>query len=323
MDVIEESKLKGVTIGRICSLLQIESRRVRRWVKRQFLSDIRPGPEHAPHALLNEEREAIIELAKDGAYVDDSHRVLTAKGVDAGRIAASSSTVYRVMRQEGLTTDRSGRVGRTGRSRKPDRPQLTGSNQRWRWDISYLKTLVTGIYLYLYVLLDEYSRKVVAYRISWYLTHKEGMELIEEGLEKEALSPEAVEVLSLYNDRGAQMKAKPFIRMLEDLGITQRFSRPRTPNDNPFVESCFSLVKGSPGYPEVFKDDIEGYAYFTPYFDYYNNVRLHGAIGYVTPAQRHCGEDREILALRAERLREARQLRLERNRATVEMLVEG
>jgi putative transposase len=323
MDVIEESKLKGVTIGRICSLLQIESRRVRRWVKRQFLSDTRPGPEHAPHALLKEEREAIIELAKDGAYVDDSHRVLTAKGVDAGRIAASSSTVYRVMRQEGLTTDRSGRVGRTGRSRKPDRPQLTGPNQRWCWDISYLKTLVTGIYLYLYVLLDEYSRKVVAYRISWYLTHKEGMELIEEGLEKEGLSPEEVEVLSLYNDRGAQMKAKPFIRMLEDLGITQRFSRPRTPNDNPFVESCFSLVKGSPGYPEEFKDDIEGYAYFTPYFDYYNNVRLHGAIGYVTPAQRHCGEDKEILGFRAERLREARQLRLERNRATVEMLVEG
>lgn len=76
---------------------------------------------------------AIVTLSKDEQYVDDSHRVLTARGVDAGSIAVSASTVYRVMRDQGLTTDRSGRSHRNGNSRKPDRPELTVPSQRWCW----------------------------------------------------------------------------------------------------------------------------------------------------------------------------------------------
>lgn len=315
MDMVVTGKAAGVTQSRMCSLLQIEERRVRRWFGCHNLEDGKPGPAHGPHALLAEERAAIVALAKEEAFVDDGHRVLTAKGVDAGRIAVSASTVYRVMRKEGLTTDRSGRSHRSGRSRKPDRPELTGPNQRWCWDISYLRTLVSGIYLYLYVLLDEYSRKVVAYRVSWHLSHEEGMELLEEGLEKEGLTKEQLEILALCNDRGAQMKAKRFVRMVNDLGITQKFSRPRTPNDNPFVESLFSTTKGAGEYPGEFKDDINATTYFTGYFDQYNHVRLHGAIGYVTPAQRHRGEDKAILAIRKQRCAEARRERLRRNRS--------
>jgi len=315
INVIRESEAQGVDRQRVCELLQIEERRVRRWLGLGDLADGKPGPVHASHALLPEEREAILEMARSEEYADDSHRILAAKGVDAGCFAASASSVYRVMRSAAMTMDRSGRAGRTGRSRKPDRPELTRPNQRWCWDISYLRTLVGGMFLYLYVLMDEYSRKVVAFRLSWSLKHQEGMELIEEGLEKEALTKEQVEVLSLYNDRGVQMKAKPFMRMLEGLGISQRFSRPRTPNDNPFIESLFSTTKGEPEYPGEFPDVDFAYAYFTPYFDYYNNDRFHGKIGYVTPVQRHTGADREILALRKQRCAQARLERLERNRA--------
>lgn len=314
MDMIQDSEVLGSTRKRVCELLQIEERRVRRWFSLALLEDKKPGPEHAPHALLEGERTAIISLAKKEQYADDPHRVLTAKGIDSGCIATSASSVYRVMRSEGLTTDRNGRVGRTGRSRKPERPELTGPDQRWCWDISYLHTFVSRIFLYLYVLLDEYSRKVVSYRISWQMTHREGMELIDEGLEKERLTKEQIEILSLYNDRGAQMKAKPFKAMLDDLGISQKFSRPRTPNDNPFIESLFSTTKCAPQYPGLFRDDLEALAYFVSYFDYYNNARLHGNIGYVTPAQRHCGEDKRILALRRKRCSETRMRRLKENR---------
>jgi putative transposase len=314
MAVIVEGKSHGVSRNRTCVLLQIEERRVRHWFCRSMLADAKPGPVHAPHALLPEERQAVVALAKNERYVDDSHRVLTAKGVDSGDIAVSASTVYRVMRNEGLTTDRSGRSHRNGNSRKPDRPELTGPNQRWCWDISYLRTLVQGIFLYLYVLLDEYSRKVVAFRISWSLANAEGKELIDEGIEKEGLTPEQVKILELFNDRGTQMKAKPFKNFLEDLGISQRFARPRTPNDNPFVESLFATTKGAPDYPGEFTDDVGGITYFTAFFDFYNNVRLHGKIGYVTPVQRHCGEDKAILARRRDRLAGARRMRLRRNR---------
>ena len=314
MDMVVEGKNKGMNRKRTCTLLQIDVRRVRRWFSRPVLTDGKPGPVHAPHALLPEERSAIIALSKDERYVDDSHRVLTAKGNDAGIIAVSFSTVYQVMRSEGLTTDRGGHNRRNGNSRKPDRAELTGQCQRWCWDISYLRTSVPGIFLYLYALLDEYSRKVVAFRISWSMTNAEGKELIDEGIEREGLTPEQVEKLVLINDRGTQMKAKPFKKFLEDLGISQKFARPRTPNDNPFVESLFSTTKGALDYPGVFVDDVEALTYFTSYFDHYNNVRLHGKIGYVTPAQRHRGEDKAILALRSERCSEARRMRLVRNR---------
>lgn len=321
MAVIVESKAKGIKQNRICELLQIEERRVRYWCSRPTLVDGKPGPVHAPHALLLAERQAIIAMAKDEVYVDDSHRVLTAKCVDSGNFAVSASTVYRVMRTAGLTTDRSGHSHRNGNSRKPDRPELTGPDQRWCWDISYLRTLVKGSFLYLYVLLDEYSRKVVAFRISWNLVNAEGKELVDEGIAKEGLTPEQVAILVLFNDRGTQMKAKPFKRFLEDLGISQRFARPRTPNDNPFVESLFSITKGALDYPGTFIDDVDAIAYFTAYFDFYNNVRRHGKIGYVTPAQRHCGQDKAILALRCERLVEARRTRLVKNRSAKKNVV--
>jgi transposase InsO family protein len=318
MDVIVEGKTQGVKQNRTCELLQIDERRIRHWFSRSTLVDAKPGPIHAPHALLAEERQVIVTIAKDEMYVDDSHRILAAKCVDSGCLAVSASTMYRVMRNEGLTTDRSGRSHRNGNSRKPDRPELTGPNQRWCWDISYLRTLVAGTFLYLYALLDEYSRKVVAFRISWRMINAEGKELVDEGIEKEELTREQIEMLELFNDRGTQMKAKPFKKFLEDLGISQKFARPRTPNDNPFVESLFATTKGALEYPGTFTDDVEALIHFTAYFDFYNNVRRHGKIGYVTPAQRHCGEDKAILSLRSKRLSEARRLRLQRNRLITE-----
>jgi len=314
MALILECKSKGTKRKRTCALLQIEERRVRRWFSLPKLEDGKSGPLRAPHALLPEERQAIIAVSKDVAYVDDSHRVLTAKCTDAGRIAVSASTVYRVMRQEGLTTDRSGRSHHSGRSSKPDRPELTEANRRWCWDISYLRTRVSGTFLYLYALLDEYSRKIVAFRISWHIVNKEGKELITEGVEKEGLTAEQITLLELFNDRGTQMKAKSFKKFLEDHGIHQRFARPRTPNDNPYVESFFATTKGAIAYPGEFTDDVEALVYFTAYFDYYNNVRLHGRIGYVTPAQRHSGDDKKILTTRKNNLRKARSLRMKENR---------
>ncbi len=318
---ISESRANGIPCKRTCQLLQIDERRVRDWSSRLSLVDAKPGPLSAPHALLPEEREAIVALSKDERYVDDSHRVLTARCVDSGAIAVSASTVYRIMREEGLTTDRSGNAHLNGNRRKPDRPELTGPNQRWCWDISYLKTTVSGTFLYLYALLDEYSRKVIAFRISWYMNHEEGKELVDEGIEREGLTPEQVALLTLFNDRGTQMKAKGFRKFLEELGISQRFARPRTPNDNPFVESLFSTTKRASTYPDFFVDDVEALAYFTAYFEFYNNDRRHGRIGYVTPAQRHRGEDKVILELRNDRLKAARRMRLHRNRSETARII--
>jgi len=318
LKVVDEAVAKGVRQHRACELVQIDERRVQRWRSRDGrLGDIPPGPVHAPHALLDGERAAILHMALDERYVDDSHRILTAKAADYGFFYASASTVYKVMHESNLTADRCNRSHKSGRSTEPDRPILTGPNQRWCWDISYCRTKVKGTFLYLFVMLDEYSRKAVAWRISWHITYKEAMELLQEGLEKENLTDVDVQLPDLISDRGTQMKAKAFMKMCLTLGINQKFARPRTPNDNPFIESFFSTVKGHQTYPGYFTDYIEAMAWFTAFFVFYNNERYHGRINFVTPVQKHEGRDTQIIERRVEGNKLARMARLEENRKTM------
>jgi transposase InsO family protein len=322
LEVIDEAVTKGVRLYRACELVQIDMRRVQRWHARDgCLDDVAPGPIHAPHGLLEQEREAIMKMALDGKYVDDSHRILTAKAADRGLFYACASSVYRVMRQKNLTADRCNRSHKSGKSTKPDRPELTGPNQRWCWDISYCLTNVKGIFLYLFVMLDEYSRKVVAWRISWHMTYKEAMELLQEGLENERLTDIDVRLPDLINDRGTQMKAKAFMKMCVTLGINQKFARPRTPNDNPFIESFFSTVKGYQTYPGTFTDDIEAMVWFTEFFTFYNNERYHGKINFVTPVQKHEGQDIAIIERRIRGNNLARKKRLKQNRKTTPIII--
>jgi transposase InsO family protein len=319
--LLKEAKEKGISEQKSCELLQIGPRRIRGWKSRPTLENGKPGPTVALHALLEEEKEQIIKLATDNRYIDDSHRILAVKASDAGVVQASASSFYRLMRKHDLTTARKNNRS-NGNSQKPEREELNEPNKRWCWDISYLKTNVKGIFLYLYAVLDEYSRKVVAWRISWYLNHQEGKELIDDALNREGLTAEQIEQLILHNDRGVQMKAKGFKQMLKDLGMEQKFSRPRTPNDNPYIESAFSIVKGSPSYPLYFLDDGEAIAYFTSYFHYYNNERLHGRIGYVTPEQKHSGLSDKIIAEREKRKKEARTIRITHNKNNKNNLTE-
>ena len=93
----------------------------------------------------------------------------------------------------------------------------------------------------------------------------------------------------LINDRGRQMKAKPIRRLCEDHDMPQLFARPRTPNDNPFIESAFSTVKRAPEYPGRFLDDHEANASFARYFNWYDTEHYYSGIDYVTPQQAHGG----------------------------------
>lgn len=315
LDIVDSALKHNIKLVKICLLIQVDERRIQHWRDRgDRLEDSSPGPLYAPHALLEEEKEAIRKFALDENYIDDSHRVLAAKGADKRLFFVSASSVYNVMKENNLTADRSGRSHKSGRSTAPERLEINGPNQRWCWDISYLHTRVKDIFLYLFTILDEYSRKVIAWRISWYMNHREAMELIQEGLENEKIIDIDIKLPELINDRGTQMKAKAFMAMCKDLGIDQKFARPRTPNDNPFIESLFSTVKGYHSYPGTFIDDIDAIIYFTPFFEYYNNERYHGEIGFVTPVQKHTGLDKNIIKRRSDGLINARKKRLQKNR---------
>lgn len=117
----------------------------------------------------------------------------------------------------------------------------------------------------------------------------------------------------IINDRGRQMKAKPIQRLCEDHGMPQLFSRPLTPNDNPFIESAFSTAKRAPEYPERFLDDREAVTYFTRYFRWYDTEHYHSGIDFVTPKQAHNGLRQAIVEERRAKAFSQRCRRREEN----------
>ena len=175
-------------------------------------------------------------------------------------------------------------------------------------------TFQKGVYLYLYLLLDEWSRKAVQWRISWRQTAGESRLLLEGGLvDQNILDLPQEKRPELINDRGRQMKAKPIQRLCEDHGMPQLFARPRTPNDNPFIESAFSTVKRAPEYPGRFLDDGQAVAYFERYFTWYDTEHYHSGIDYVTPQQAHDGLRWQIVDQRRAKKHSQRLRRREQN----------
>ncbi len=317
--VIEQAKDQGLSVHHSCRMLGISRRRVVRWQdmerKGTGLINSKPGPKVSLHSLLPEEREKVLEMAGKEEYADMSHRILTVTAWDKGLFFVSFSTTYRILRSQELTACRGNQRLHNGRSLAPIRKELTGPNQRWCWDISYLPTEEKGMFLYLYLLLDEYSRKAISWLVSWRQRAEEARELLDTGMTNESVldMPEEnrPEVL---NDRGRQMKAKPVKRLFEDHNMPQLFARPRTPNDNPFIEASFSTIKRAPEYPGCFLDQQEAVKYFTEYFRWYNEDHYHSGIDYVTPDQAHMGLCDQIVNERKNNLKEQRRLRKEVNR---------
>jgi putative transposase len=319
LNLIQSTKEKGISVQRSCSILIINRRRIVRWQSRLLhgisLEDNKPGP-HAPlHRLLPIERQQVLDFAKQEEYVDLSHRILAVTAWEMNLFFVSFSTVYRILRGEGLMTQRGYHRHHNGRSVAPFRKELNGANQRWCWDISYLHTYEKGIFLYLYLLLDEYSRKAISWLISWRQDAQTAKHLIDTGLVEENILDIPVEERpEIINDRGRQMKAKPVRQLLQDYAMPQMFARPRTPNDNPFIESAFSAAKCFPEYPGRFLDIENAQEYFVKYFHWYNEEHYHSGIDFVTPSQAHNGLREKIVNDRKRKFNQHRQWRKEINR---------
>jgi len=254
---MEEARAEGVSRIRACAMWMINRRRVVRWSRiwkrGQSLDNGKPGPNNPLHRLLPKERTAVAAMAVEERYADLSHRILAVTAWDLELFFVSSSSVYRILCSEGLMSMRGAHRHHNGRSVPPTRKQLTGPNQRWCRDISYLRTYERSVFLYLYLLLDEYSRKAIHWLVSCRQRAEDAQQLLEGGLLAENIldCPEE-QPPEIVNDRGRQMKARPIKTIFDLHGMPQLFARPRTPNDNSFVESAFGTAKTAPGYPGRF-----------------------------------------------------------------------
>jgi len=303
---IEGAKDKRISMIRVCRMWAINRRRVSRWRSKlaqgKSLANAKPEPKSPVHKLLPAETEAVLQMARAEQYVDLSHRILTVTGWDLKLFFVSFSSVYRILRSEELMSMRGKHRHHNGRSLPPVRKEL----------LTYEK----GLFLYLYLLLDEYSRKAISWLVSWNQSAEQARQLLEDALLCENILdlPEDQRP-EIVNDRGRQMKAKPIKRMFDTHQMPQLFARPRTPNDNPFVESAFSTIKTAPTYPGRFLDCGEATKYFDRFFAWYNTEHYHCGIDYVTPDQCHRGLKDKIVSQRRANLANQRNLRKEVNRS--------
>ena len=320
---IDQAERQGGTVEQSCAVLGLERRRYYRWKGSRSLAEMGmadwvdrpagPPPGAGAHRLLEREKEQIRQAAQEERHADLHHRKLCHQLGREGRVTVSESSVYRVLKAEGWTGP--------PRAMRPKRPGLgiavTRPNQLWSWDVSYLR--VSETFMYLIAIIDDYSRKIVGHALG-YEPHAEAMKRVWDG----ALSREGLldpfgrpTGLTAHSDNGSVMKAKSMRRFFSDLGMAQEFTRPATPTDNARMERWFETIKYEKLYYEDLTDPLRAIRLADEFVVYYNEVRLHQGLGYVTPQEKHLGKDVQILAQRKEALKQARQNRLEWNRHSV------
>ena len=180
-------------------------------------------------------------------WCDLSPKQIVPRLADEGRYIASESTLYRLLREKKLQHHR-GR-SRAPQSREPRRHEARAPNRVWSWDISYLPSTVRGQFYYLYLVVDLYSRKIVAWRVHEREDSDRAAALIREACVREGVNANQ---LVIHSDNGAPMKGSTMLATLQALGVTPSFSRPRVSNDNPYSESLFSHSQVStPGIPSA------------------------------------------------------------------------
>ena len=186
-----------------------------------------------------------------------------------------------------------------GRSKKPASKPLTSHcavkpNQVWMWDITWLPGPVKGIFYYLYLILDLFSRKIVG----WEIWNDESAEHASQLVRRTVLSEQCVvrsEPLVLHSDNGSPMKGATLLETLYSLGITPSRSRPRVSNDNPYAESVFRTCKYRPNYPlKGFESTTAAREWVLQFVQWYNTEHRHSGLKFLTPNQRHKGLAKQI-----------------------------
>jgi len=311
--LINEARASGARLGPACAELGLTRRTYRRWYHEDGVcGDARPDAERPTPAnkLTPAEYSEVVDTLHRPEYASlPPGQIVPALADDEQRYIASESTFYRVLRAEDEQHHR-------GRSQAPRHPgpasthTAHGPNEVWAADISWLPTQVRGLFFYLYLVLDLYSRKIVAAEV---FDAENGASL--SALMRRAVIAEqcAHQPPVLHTDNGAPMKGRTFKATLEWLQITPSYSRPRVSNDNAYAEAMFRTCKYRPTYPvDGFADLASAQAWRDRFVAWYNREHRHSAIQYVTPDQRHRGEDRAILEQRDALYRQARAKRPER-----------
>jgi putative transposase len=248
------------------------------------------------HWLEEAEKKAIVDFHEQ--YPLEGYRRLTFMMLDANIVAASPSSVYRVLKAAGVLEKHNNKPSLKGTGFvQPLRP-----HEHWHVDVSYLN--IGGTFYYLCSLLDGCSRYIVHWEIRETMTEADVQTIMQRGREKyPGVTPRII------SDNGPQFIAKDFKEFIRLCGMTHVKTSPYYPQSNGKIERWHRTLKGDCIRTETPLSLEDAQRIVARYVEHYNNVRLHSAIGYVAPKDKLEGREKAIFAERDRKLAEARERR--------------
>ncbi len=307
MEVIDEAVSSGARQFMACNEVNISERTLQRWrlegekTKDKRPDAIRPTPQNK---LSPKEEQAVLTAMNKPEHQNLPPSQVVPRLADKGIYIASESTFYRILNEHKQNNHR-------GKSKQPVKRHMTthqakGPNQVWMWDITWLPGAAKGIYYYLYLILDLYSRKIVGWEIWPNESAENASVLIRKACYSENVLS-GLQPLVLHSDNGSPMKGASLLTTLYSLGIVPSNSRPRVSNDNAFIESFFKTVKYMPTFPHHGFESIEiARAWVLEFSKYYNTEHRHRGIKFMTPKERHDGKSKVITEKRNKVYQQAR-----------------
>ena len=287
----------GARKAKAAEIMGLSLRTLQRWQQPEALPvDGRTLRTAAPaHKFSEVEREAVLTAANSEEFKDVSPHQIVPVLAERGEYLASEASFYRILRQANQMNHRQASQVQQPRS-KPKALMATAPNQIYSWDITYLATPVAGLFFYLYLFMAIFSRKIVGWQVYHEQNSTYASDLITDICQREQIQPQQ---LILHSDNGRPMKGATTLATLQKLGVVPSLSRPAVSNDNPYSESLFKTLKYHPKYPsQPFEDIGKARLWVEDFVQWYNYDHRHSNIQFVTPIQRHAGEDREILIKR-------------------------
>jgi len=291
LGLIREAVANKCRLKIACADLEITLNTFLNW--KSDVCDRRQGPSNPVNKLTDEVCEEVIHVANSKEFRDFSPWVIVAKMADQGRYIASESSFYKILKAHHLLAHRGKSSPRI--HQRPAPLIATAPNEIWTWDITYIKSHITGKYFYLYLFMDIYSRKIVGFDIFANESMENSSITFERACLKEGVQPGK---LTLHADNGGPMKGATMLATMQRLGVIPSFSRPMVSDDNPYSESLFKTIKYHHTYPGSFNSIIEAKRWVMSFINWYNEEHFHSGIKFVTPSQRHQGLDIAILANR-------------------------
>ena len=266
-----------------------------RWCKTEVgTKRERTWPTH-PAAYTPVEREHILHMLCSERFVDMPAEQVYWSLLDEGTYLCSSRTMYRILADHHASQNRRRRRYTPKGSHGVPRLHADAPNRLWSWDVTLIPSGIKGIWHYLYVMVDVFSRKIVGWMAAGCESDDNAEKFISETCHRHHIDRGQ---LTIHADRGSIMKAKKVADLFILLGVTKSHSRPHVSNDNPYSESLFKTLKYRHDYPLAFTSIRALRRWINKFVHWYNYEHHHSGIAYFHPAQVHDDSWRQAHAQR-------------------------